>query len=109
MIKMIETLLNLIKEIDTVGSELNGVKSELRERDLELKIKKSELEFSEKYADKREGLKVKEIPNTVLNETIEETQICNQLKAKRDGLEDELYVLKLQFQYTKEVIDSQKQ
>lgn len=105
---MIEELLEIINEIDTVGSELNEVKSELREKELYLKFHKSELEFSSTFADKREGLKVKEIPHMILEETVEDTQECITLKARRDDLEHKLNVLKLQFEYVREVIKSQK-
>lgn len=103
---MINELLNLIKEIDITGSELNTIKSELRIKEFELKTKKLELEFSPEFT---EGLKVKEIAPKVHEATLEESREICELKQKRDDKEHELMILKLQFQYTKEVIDSQKQ
>lgn len=106
MITQTFEMFEIIKDIDSKGSELNSIKAELRERELELKIKKSKMEFSKDYTDFREGLKVKEIGPKILEETIEDCQVINQLKERRDELEHELYVLKLQFQYIVEVIDS---
>lgn len=108
MIRMIETLLKLIKEIDETGTQLNNVKAELRQKDFDLKVKKTAMEFSEEYDEFREGLKVKEIAPKILDATIQECEEIITLKQKRDELEHKLTVLKLQFQYTKEVIDSQK-
>lgn len=105
---MINEMFNLIQEIETVGNNLNSVKSELRNKEFELKILKSEMEFSEEYSKFREGLKVKEVPPKILEATIDESKEICQLKEQRDNLEHELYVLKLKFQYMKEVIDSKK-
>lgn len=103
---MINEMIKLIKEIDVVGSELNSVKAELRVKEFELKTKKLELEFDPEFT---EGLKVKEIAPKVHEATLDESREICELKEKRDELEHKLTVLKLQFQYTKEVIDSQKQ
>ena len=109
MIEMINEMFKLIREIDEVGSQLNSVKSELRKNEFDLKCLKSEMEFSSEYEDFREGLKVKEIPPKILEHTKPQSEEICMLKEKRDDLEHELYILKLQFEYTKEVIDDKKQ
>lgn len=104
----LEEMMEFIEQIESVGFELNEIKDELRQKEFDLKVLRSEMEFSEKYEDFREGLKVKEIPPKILDATIEQAQVLCRLKARRDELEHELYVLKLKFQYIKEVLDSKK-
>lgn len=104
----LEQLMKIVDEIEEVGSKLNTVKSELRQKDFDLKVRKSALEFSPDFADFREGLKVKEIPPKILEETEEECREIITLKEERDNLEHKLTVLKLKFQCLKEVIDSEK-
>ena len=105
------TVNDMIKELETIndlGNELNSVKAELREKDFNLKVKKSAMEFSENYADFREGLKVKEIAPKILEATIDDAEEICRLKEKKDALEHELYVAKLRFQILKEIIDDNK-
>ncbi len=102
----LDTLLQLIEEIDITGIELNKIKSELRNKEFDLKTRKLNLEFDPEFT---EGLKVKEIPHKIHNELLKESKEICDLKAKRDDLEHELGILKLRFQHLKEVIDSQKQ
>lgn len=104
----LEQLMKIVDEIEEVGNQLNSVKAELRTKDFDLKVKKSELEFSPDFADFREGLKVKEIPPKILEETEDECRKLLALKEERDELEHKLTVLKLKFNCIKEVIDSEK-
>lgn len=101
----LDTLLQLIEEIDITGSELNIIKAELRNKEFDLKTRKLNLEFDPEFT---KGLKVKEIPCKIHNELLEESKEIRDLKQKRDELEHEVGILKLQFQHLKEVIDSQK-
>ena len=103
---MLNELNNLINKYEENGVELNNVCSELRDAELNLKTRKLQLEFDPVFTD---GLKVKEIPPKVHEETLEEQKEINQLKEKRDELELEHKVLRLKIEYTKEVIDSEKQ
>lgn len=105
----IETLIGIVEKIESAGEELVSLKAEIREKEFDLKVKRSAMEFAEEYADFREGLKVKEIPPKILEATIEPAQELCRLKQERDELEHELYVLKLRFQLIKEIIDDSKQ
>ena len=98
-------LLNTIQKYDQKGIELNSVKAKLRKSEFNLKTKKVELEYDEDFV---KDLKVKEIPNKIHMETLEEARKICDLKEERDILEHELKVLKYQIYYLREVIDSQK-
>ena len=100
---MIEQLLNLIKEYDVIGNELNSVKAELRVKEFDLKTRKLELEFDEKFT---EGLKVKEVAPKIHEATLSESKELCELKALRDILEHKFKTLKLQIDYTKKDIES---
>ena len=106
---MLDQLMKLIKQYDEVGTQLNEVLKELREKEFQLKNKKLKLEFSKEFEHLRDGLKVKEIPYMINNQIQEESQLICDLKAKRDDLTLELECTKLQIEYTKEVINSTKQ
>ncbi|MBE6513485.1 MAG: hypothetical protein E7Z75_10165 [Methanobrevibacter olleyae] len=102
---MIKELLNLIKEYDVIGNQLNLVKSELRIKEFELKTRKLQLEFDSEFI---EGLKVKEIPSKVHEATLKEAREICDLKAKRDKLEHKFKMTKLQIDYIKNVIESKQ-
>ena len=105
---MLETLSNMIIEIEKVGNDLNKVKSDLRNKEFELKTLKLNIEFGDEFEEERDGLKVKEIPKLINDLTLKECQEIIDLKEKRDELDLQLTLLKMRFQVTQEVFEAQK-
>ena len=103
--EVLRKLIQTIQELDNVGTDLNKVKDELRKKELDLKTLKLNLEFDPEFT---EGLKVKEIPHKVHNETLTKQKYICDLKERRDDLELEYQTLKYQIWYLKEVIEDSK-
>lgn len=103
------TFESLINEYENNGYKLNEVCEDLRNKEFELKNLKLDLEFDEKFQDKREGLKVKEIPKMINDEVKPLIEEVNKLKVQRDHLEHEHKVLRLRIELIKEVIEAEKQ
>lgn len=89
----------LLREYNNKTMELCNIKSKIRDLELEIKTLKLDIEFDERYEEKREGLKVKEIPKLVNDLTLKLTNELNELKAMRDKTELKSEIIRLELEY----------